>query len=137
MTSPFNAPRDYSKFGGKVNDKHEGTDFDVIGLNPDSQEPVLCAYDGIVERSLDSLGGYAKYVRVRHERNGSVFYTRYCHLDERYVLVGQEIKQGDPIGEIGSTGFVSGEHLHFNLEVPIYGLSGYIVADVVDSQPYF
>lgn len=137
MTSPFNAPRNYSAFGGNANGKHEGADFDVIGGSIDNKNPVLCAYDGIVERSLDSTGGYAKYVRVQHERNGSVFYTRYCHLDERYVSVGQEIKQGDAIGEIGSTGFVSAEHLHFNLEVPIYGLSGYIVANVVDPMPYF
>lgn len=137
MTSPFNAPRDYSKLGGKVDDKHEGADFDVIGGSADNKNPVLCAYDGIVERSLDSTGGYGKYVRMQHERNGSIFYTRYCHLDVRFVEVGQVLKQGDWIGEIGKSGFVTGEHVHFNLEVPNYGLSGYIVANVVDPMPYF
>jgi murein DD-endopeptidase MepM/ murein hydrolase activator NlpD len=128
LTSGFNAPRDYGP--------HEGADYDVIGTNPNSKELVLCTYDGTVERSLDSTGGYGKYVRVVHERNGRQFYTRYCHLDTRMVQVGQAIKAGQPVGEIGTTGNVSGEHVHFNLEVPGFGLSGYVVADVVDPVPY-
>ena len=128
LTSGFNAPRDYGK--------HEGADYDVIGTNPNSKEMVLCAYDGTVERSLDSTGGYGKYVRVIHTNNGRQFYTRYCHLDTRVVQVGQTIKAGQPVGEIGTTGNVSGEHVHFNLEVPGFGLSGYVVADVVDPVPY-
>jgi len=136
LTSPFNAPRDYSAVGGKANDKHEGADYDVIGTNPNSKEMVLCVYDGVVERSLDSTGGYGKYVRVVHTRNGRQFYTRYCHLDTRVVSVGAIIEQGDPVGEIGTSGNVTGEHVHFNLEVPGFGLSGYVVADVVDPAPY-
>jgi hypothetical protein len=75
-------------------------------------------------------------VRVVHERNGRQFYTRYCHLDTRVAQVGQAIKAGQPVGEIGTSGNVSGEHVHFNLEVPGFGLSGYVVADVVDPVPY-
>lgn len=103
----------------------------------DSKASVLATYDGTVERSQDSTGGYGKYIRLQHTRNGSVFYTRYCHLDSRYVSVGQQVKKGDALGEIGNTGFSSAEHIHFNLEVPEYGLSGYIVANVVNPQPYF
>lgn len=129
LTSPFNAIRNYGL--------HEGADYDILTHETDSKEPVLCAYPGIVERSLDSTGGYGKYIRILHERNGKPFYTRYCHLDARFVEVGQTIKQGQPIGEIGSTGNSTAEHLHFNLEVPGYGLDGYVVANVVDPEPYF
>lgn len=128
MTSPFNSPRSYGL--------HEGADYDLVGGPVNNKEMVLCAYPGTVDRSLDSSGGYGKYVRVAHVRFGKTFYTRYCHLDSRAVAVGQELSQGQPVGEIGTTGNVTGEHVHFNLEVPGYGLPGYVVADVVDPAPY-
>ena len=130
LTSPFNAPRSYA------NGLHEGVDYDVLTAVADSQEPILCLYPGTVDISIDSSGGYGKYVRVRHERNGSTFYTRYAHMDERFVTVGQTVDIGDALGEIGTTGNVTGEHVHINLEVPGYGSSGYVVADVVDPHPY-
>ena len=130
LTSPFNAPRSYA------NGLHEGVDYDVLTAVADSQEPILCLYPGTVDISIDSSGGYGKYVRVRHERNGSTFYTRYAHMDERFVSVGQNVDIGDALGEIGTTGNVTGEHVHINLEVPRYGLSDYVVADVVDPHPY-
>lgn len=126
----FNDPRNYG------NGLHEGVDADVIGGEANNKTGVLCTYAGVVDRSLDSAGGYGKYVRVQHENNGSVFYTRYCHLDERYVSVGDTLVTGDAVGEVGTTGNVFGEHVHLNLEVPGYGLSGYVVADVVDPAPY-
>lgn len=130
LTNPFNAPRSYG------NGKHEGADYDVIGGIVNNTTAVLCTYDGTVDRSLDSDGGYGKYVRVTHQRNGKPFYTRYCHLDARYVTVGQTITKGTAVGEVGTTGNVLGEHVHFNLEVPGYGLPGYVVADVVNPEPY-
>lgn len=127
-TSPFNAPRDYGL--------HEGVDFDVVGSMANSKEPVLCVYPGVVERSLDSGGGYGRYVRVRHQFEDVVFYTRYAHLDARFVAVGAAVGQGVAVGEIGATGNVTGEHVHFNVEVPGHGLGGYVVADVVDPERY-
>jgi murein DD-endopeptidase MepM/ murein hydrolase activator NlpD len=128
LTSAFDAGRSYGK--------HEGADYDVVGGAADNAADVLCLYDGTVDRSLDTTGGYGSYVRVKHDRNGHVFYTRYAHLDKRYVEAGQWVKQGDALGEVGTTGNVTGEHVHINLEVPGYGLGGYVVADVVDPAPY-
>lgn len=135
LTSPFNAPRNYSAFGGKVNDKHEGVDFDVTEPG-DSKASALCVYDGRVVKVTQS-NGYGKYGIVEHKCNGSFFYTWYCHLDNVYVSEGMTILKGKAVGEIGKTGNVTGEHIHFNLQVPNYGLSGYIVADVVNPLPYF
>lgn len=117
------------------NDKHEGVDFDVLESG-DSKASALCAYDGKIVKVTQS-NGYGKYAIIEHKRNGSLFYTWYCHLDNVYVAEGLPILQGVAVGEIGNTGFSSGEHVHFNLEVPNYGLSGYIVANVVDPLPYF
>ncbi|MDE8535510.1 M23 family metallopeptidase, partial [Staphylococcus aureus] len=72
-----------------------------------------------------------------HSRNGKPFYTWYCHLDTRTaVTIGASIAKGAPVGEVGTTGNVTGEHVHFNLEVPDYGLRGYVVDWVVDPAPY-
>lgn len=137
LNSAFNAPRDYNG-DGNYTDLHEGADFDIVGGDPgdDNKVDVLCLFDGTIERSLDSTGNYGKYVRVVHTNNGSPFYTRYCHLDMRYVEVGQSVAMGTPLGEVGTSGLVTGEHIHLNLEVPNYGLDGYVVADVVDPVPY-
>lgn len=126
----FNDPREYG------NGKHEGVDADVIGGSVNNKVNVLCTYDGVVDISIDSTGGYGKYVRVKHTRNGSEFYTRYTHLDTRIVQAGMVVTKGTAIGEVGSTGNVTGEHVHMNLEVPNYGLRGYVVDWVVDPAPY-
>jgi len=130
MTSPFNAKRSYA------NGLHEGYDINLINGRHNSTEAILCSYPGIVERSLDSTGGYGIYVRVKHTLDEHIFYTRYCHLDQRYVEVGQLVDIGSEIGEIGTTGNVTGQHLHFNLEIPNFGLHGYVVRDVVDPALY-
>lgn len=130
LTSPFNAPRDYG------NGRHEGADYDIIGGQPDNKVNLLCMYDGVVDISRDGTTGYGKQVRVKSERNGQPFYVRYAHLDGRFVNVGDAVAQGDALGELGATGNANGEHVHVNLEVPGYGLSGYVVADVVNPAPY-
>lgn len=96
----------------------------------------MCAYDGVVVK-VAQTGGYGKHVKVEHTRNGSQFFTWYCHLDAVYVSSRNILRVGDPIGEIGNTGNSSGEHIHFNLQAPGYGLSGYILPDVVDPLPHF
>lgn len=130
VTSPFNAPRDYA--GGR----HEGIDFDIIGGLNNNTVGVLCLLDGVVAKSVDSAGGYGKYVLVEHNQGGLRFFTRYAHLDHRYVEAGAAIRKGEAVGEIGSTGNAAGEHVHINIEVPGRGLSGYVIPDVVDPTPY-
>lgn len=130
VTDPFDAPRNYG------NKKHEGIDLDVTTTVPDSKEKVRCPYPGVVMRVVRATGGYYNYVVVRHPRNGAYFETWYAHLDAIDVIEGQHLSEGDPIGEIGSKGNVTAEHLHFNLVNPGRGRSGYVVADVVDPRPY-
>lgn len=133
-TSPFNAPRDYDG-DGVFNDLHEGIDADVFGAG-DSLANVLCVYDGVVNRSIEA-GLYGQYIRILHEYNGAQFYTRYTHLDTRFVKVGEFVLKGTPIGEIGNSGNVSGEHVHFNVEGIGFGNStDYVVAGAVDPKPY-
>lgn len=85
---------------------HQGTD-----LAAPEGTPVVAAFSGRVEIA-GSLGGYGLIVVISH---GDTHETRYAHLSEVLVKVGQEVKQGNVIGLVGSTGLATGPHLHFEL----------------------
>jgi murein DD-endopeptidase MepM/ murein hydrolase activator NlpD len=75
--------------------------------------PVMAAGDGKVIRA-----GYDKYnghhVFIQH---GEKYTTKYIHFTKRLVKKGQNVKQGDIIGTVGSTGLASGPHLHYEFLV--------------------
>lgn len=137
LTSSFDAPRSYGK--------HEGTDYDITIAEADSKRPVLAPYPGTVVRAQNTTtsgkpSDYGWHVRVECVNNGSVFYYWLAHMDRLYVKVGDVLAMGDEVGELGGSGIGGSgrfaEHVHVNLEVPGYGLAGYVVADVVDPAPY-
>jgi murein DD-endopeptidase MepM/ murein hydrolase activator NlpD len=77
--------------------------------------PILAAGDGTVE-AVGRQGGYGNYIRIRHA-NG--FATAYGHLS-RYadgLEPGINVKQGQVIGFVGSTGLSSGPHCHYEILV--------------------
>ncbi|MFP4686727.1 MAG: peptidoglycan DD-metalloendopeptidase family protein [bacterium] len=59
-------------------------------------------------------GGYGKTVNVKHKFG---YETLYGHLSEITVKRGQQVKKGDVIGKIGSTGRSTGSHLHYEVRV--------------------
>lgn len=75
--------------------------------------PVFAAGDGKIIAS-----GYSKpngnYVFIQH---GQGFTTKYLHLNQRKVKTGQTIKQRQVIGTVGSTGYATGPHLHYEFLV--------------------
>ena len=68
--------------------------------------------DGVVEKVAYSLRGYGNHIIIRHA-NG--FYTLYAHCKNVYVKQNQKVKDGDLIASIGSTGNVTGPHLHYEI----------------------
>jgi murein DD-endopeptidase MepM/ murein hydrolase activator NlpD len=128
ITSPFNSPRSYGL--------HEGVDLDIYTAETNSLAPVLNGYGGVVSKVGLADGPYYNYVVVEHTYNGKIFRTWYCHLDMVYVSFGQRVAKGEHLGEIGETGNANGEHLHFNLQAPGFGLDGYYIPDVLDPEPY-
>jgi len=71
--------------------------------------PVLAAGDGVVTRSSYSKFN-GNHVFIKHP---SGITTKYLHFSKRKVKKGQRVKQGQTIGSVGSTGMVTGAHLHY------------------------
>lgn len=92
----------------KVRTFHDGIDIaGPIGTN------VYAYTDGTVTTvGYDSY--YGKYIVINH---GGGLTTIYKHLSGFVVKQGAKVKVGDHIGEMGSTGFSTGSHLHFEVRV--------------------
>jgi murein DD-endopeptidase MepM/ murein hydrolase activator NlpD len=69
--------------------------------------------DGVVVFA-GSQGGYGNVVEVRHGNGHS---TLYAHLSRIHVRNGQTVHKGQAIGAVGSTGWSTGPHLHFEFRV--------------------
>ena len=70
--------------------------------------------DGIVVEASPTSGGYGRLVVVDH---GGGFETFYAHLSRIFVQVGQEVRRGETVGAVGSTGRVTAAHLHYEVHV--------------------
>jgi len=74
--------------------------------------PIRAVGNGIVKFAGWNSHGYGNFVSIRHN---SIYGTNYAHMSKIYVRYGQSVKQGDIIGTVGSTGFSTGPHLHFEM----------------------
>jgi murein DD-endopeptidase MepM/ murein hydrolase activator NlpD len=74
--------------------------------------PVLAADQGEVLKAYWNDDGYGGLIIVGHP---SGYETWYGHLDSFDVAKGQQVKRGEQIGEMGSTGYSTGPHLHFEV----------------------
>jgi murein DD-endopeptidase MepM/ murein hydrolase activator NlpD len=97
---------------------HTGQDFRAA-----AGDRVLATASGVVV-TADRNGGYGKVVEIRH---GHGLSTRYAHLSEITVRVGQKVNLGHVIGRVGSTGRSTGPHLHYETRVD---------GDAVDPQKF-
>jgi len=73
--------------------------------------PIVATADGIV-KSVGWSGGLGKIVAINH---GYGFVTRYAHLSKASVSRGAKVSRGDVIGLMGSTGYSTGPHLHYEV----------------------
>lgn len=87
---------------------HTGTD---IGAGQGA--PIRAVADGVVV-SVENGGPYGLHTLIQH---GSGISTMYAHQSSASVSAGQKIKRGQVIGAVGSTGWVTGPHLHFEVHV--------------------
>jgi murein DD-endopeptidase MepM/ murein hydrolase activator NlpD len=95
-------------FGGGSSEFHPGQD---ITAPPGT--PVVAAADGTVSQA-GWQSGYGQEVVIDH---GNGLTTRYGHLSKIEVTVGQELKRGEELGQVGSTGRSTGPHLHYEVRI--------------------
>jgi murein DD-endopeptidase MepM/ murein hydrolase activator NlpD len=92
---------------------HEAAMHTGIDFRGDTGDPIRATAAGIVTIAGAS-GGYGKMVEIDH---GHGLATRYGHLSEIDVAVGDTVRAGAIVGKLGSTGRSTGPHLHYEVRV--------------------
>ncbi|WP_254921310.1 peptidoglycan DD-metalloendopeptidase family protein [Nodularia sp. NIES-3585] len=96
-----------SGYGRRWGRMHRGIDIaNATGT------PIYAAADGVVAKSGWNRGGFGILVEIRHP-DGTM--TRYAHNSRTLVRAGQQVTQGQQIANMGSTGFSTGPHTHFEI----------------------
>lgn len=103
MSSGYGVRRDPIYGSSKF---HAGLDFAAK-----TGTPVFATADGKVTEA-GRQSGYGNCIDISHGYN---YLTRYAHLSEILVKPGQEVKRGEMIGKVGSTGKSTGPHLHYEV----------------------
>ena len=105
LTSSFRFTSGYGRRWGRL---HAGTD--LAGAHG---SPVVATADGTVTHA-GWESGYGQLVTVRHAFG---IETRYAHLSEIKVNVGDRVSRGERIGDMGNSGNSTGTHLHYEVRV--------------------
>jgi len=104
ITSPFGW-----RFGGS--DFHTGMDISGGGVYG---KTIVAANDGTVAFVKYGTTGYGRYLIIDH---GGGYTTLYGHTSEILVTVGETVTRGQAIARVGSTGWSTGPHLHFEVRI--------------------
>jgi len=113
--------------GARWRTVHLGTDYWVK-----EGEDVHAVYEGVIHsfNNNDAYCDYGPTIILEHQTNsGSVFYTLYGHLSIdsiKSIEIGDSIKTGDTIGQVGTSSVNGGwpPHLHFQIMLDLFGNSG-------------
>ncbi len=92
----------------RVMRNHYGTDFDAA-----RGAPVWAAHQGVVETAT-YMTDFGRVIVLNH---GNGFSTLYGHLNKIRVKYGETVRQGQRIGDVGSSGLSTGPHLHFEMRI--------------------
>ena len=107
VTAMFKDKEYYQVFGMK----HYGTDIAKA-----SGCDIVAAASGKVIKVVKSDSGYGNHILIDHgKKNGKSYVTLYAHLKTINVKKGQSVVKGQKIGYMGTTGFSTGVHLHFEI----------------------
>ena len=93
------------------------TGIDIADPHHQIGRPITVFMAGTVSQVVNVDNVYGRYVFVDHGNN---IQSQYWHVSQALVAVGQQVKPGDVIGLEGETGYATGPHLHFQINV--YGI---------------
>lgn len=106
ITSPYGSRMDPIF---KTRKMHTGVD-----IGAPMSATIVAAASGTVVVAGWSSRGYGNYVVIQHD---GTFSTLYAHMSKILCKKGQKVSKGDTIGKVGSTGYSTGAHLHFEVLV--------------------
>ena len=92
-----------------------GAGHNGIDIGAPNGTPVYATASGTVVSVGFNDNSYGKWIVIKHTDG---YYSLYGHLSQQRVSNGQTVNRGDRIGDIGSTGFATGPHLHFTIYLP-------------------
>lgn len=111
---PLDRIRVTSSFGARQDPFQDSpARHEAVDLGGMTGEPVYATAPGKVTRA-GKWGWYGNIVEIDH---GMGFRTRYAHMDKIFVQKGETVREGDRIGNVGSTGRSTGPHLHYEVRV--------------------
>lgn len=90
------------------------TGIDIASPTHEVGDPVGAFMKGTVIYAGETSTGFGKHVEIDH---GHHIVTIYGHLDSIAVTEGQEVEMGTVVGTRGNTGWSTGPHLHFQINV--------------------
>ncbi|MDQ4138550.1 MAG: M23 family metallopeptidase, partial [Actinomycetota bacterium] len=92
------------------------SDHDGIDFTPGAGQPIYAIANGVVSTHSE-YGGLGNHVILTHIIDGKLVESVYGHMQygSSSLVPGQEVKAGDVVGLVGSTGQSTGPHLHFEL----------------------
>jgi len=99
---------------GACSTMHEGVDW-----NPGRGTPIVAMADGVVSKTVHSGSSLGVYLVIDHVIDGQALSSVYGHMENGSLThrVGDEVRVGDQVGTVGSTGVTTAPHLHFELRI--------------------
>lgn len=102
-----------SGFGYRVDPVYKITKFHAgLDFAANQGTPIYATADGVIKEARYDAGGYGNHVVINH---GYSYETLYGHMVRIKVRVGQQVKRGEVIGWVGSTGKSTGPHCHYEV----------------------
>lgn len=103
-----------SEYGGRTDPVEGGYEWHQgIDIAVDFGAPVYASAAGTVEQAGWN-GGYGRYVSIDH---GNGYESAYGHMSSLAVTAGQKVAKGEIIGFVGSSGYSTGPHIHYEVSV--------------------
>ena len=108
VSSPYGKRIPIEINGKKGKDFHNGTDFSAP-----KGTPVRATANGTVIQ-VGYNDTFGNYVEIRHSESTTTFYA---HMDTTNINVNDIVSGGEVIGTVGTTGFSTGPHLHYEIRI--------------------